>query len=561
MKKAVIYARYSCEKQTEISIEGQLEVCKKYAIEHDYYVVDIYIDRAVSGRTDQRDAFQKMLKDSALKSFEAVIVYKLDRFSRDKYESAIHRHTLRQNGVQLISAIENIPDTPEGIILESVLEGLNQYYSMELAQKVNRTFRIKRREGQFLGGRVTYGYRIENKRYIINEDEAAIIRDMFDMATKHCTLVEIRHKYPDFSSTRIHKILDNHKYVGALNHQGEVFENVIPSIVDEKTFALAQANLTQIPHNYHRYTDDYILSGKIYCGLCGKKMRGISGTSKGGEKYKYYGCKKPCELKQVSVESIETSIVDEIIDLLQSSTKQLAKSVVKILNAKLSDTDTTSLQKQKLSIERKINNIYEALENIGYDATLKLRLTQLQDQHDAVCAQMSRITNPTVTAAEIEKYLNQFIDGDYLDLHYKILKELVFKVVVFSDYFDVYFGTSNTPPQDYDCSHSDTNGSPKKRLSERIVFFTEILCPAQHGFAVRTPFSGLTRRSREFLTAPLLRRSAGLAYESPMGHQLISNRTLSFGWIFLYYICRILVQAMRFYRICLNSPSADAFRI
>lgn len=469
MKKAVIYARYSCEKQTEISIEGQLDECTKYAAQNGYQIIDTYIDRAISGRTDQRDAFQCMLKDSSLKAFEAVIVYKLDRFSRDKYESAINRHTLRQNGVSLLSAKENIPDTPEGIILESVLEGLNQYYSMELAQKINRTFRIKRREGQFLGGRVTYGYRIENKRYIINEDEATIIRDMFDMATKHCTLVEIRHKYPDFSSTRIHKILDNHKYVGALNHQGEVFENVIPAIVDEKTFALAQANLTQIPHNYHRYTDDYILSGKIYCGLCGKKMRGISGTSSGGDKYKYYGCKKPCELKQVSVESIETAIVDEIIEVLQSSTKQLAKSVVKILNKKLSDTDTVSLQKQKISIERKIKNVYEALENIGYDENLKIRLTQLQDQLDEICAQMSRLSNPTVTASEIERYLNQFIDGDYLDLRYKILKDLVFKVVVFPEYFDVYFGTSDTPPQDDDCSHSDTNGSPSLSLDEQSI--------------------------------------------------------------------------------------------
>ena len=164
--------------------------------------------------------------------------------------------------------------------------------------------------------------------------------------------------------------------------------------------------------------------------------------------------------------------MDEIIDLLQTSTKQLAKSVVKILNAKLSDTDTTSLQKQKISVERKINNIYEALENIGYDATLKLRLTQLQEQHDALCAQMARVSNPTVTVAEIEKYLNQFLDGDYMDLRYKILKELVFKVVVFPDYIDVYFGTSDTPPQADDCSHSDTNGSPKSTLLSAFLLLT-----------------------------------------------------------------------------------------
>lgn len=466
MKKAVIYARYSCEKQTEISIEGQLEECGKYALENSYEIVNTYIDRAVSGRTDQRDGFQQMLKDSALKSFEAVIVYKLDRFSRDKYESAINRHTLRQNGVALLSAKENIPNTPEGIILESVLEGLNQYYSMELAQKINRTFRIKRREGQFLGGRTPFGYRIENKRYIINEEEAVIVRDMFDMAIRQCTLVEIRHKYPDFSSTRIHKILENHKYVGALEHHGEVFEGVIPAIVDERTFALAQLNLTQTPHNYHRYSDDYILTGKMYCGLCGHKLRGVSGTSCTGDTYKYYKCKKPCELKQISSESIETAIIDELYDLLQSSTKQLAQSIVKVLNNKLKNTDTTSLQKQKTSVERKIKNVYEAIENIGYDETLKLRLTQLQDQLDNICIQIANANHTSSSATDIEKYLSQFLDGDFSVLRQKILKDLVSKVVVFPDYIDVYFSPTSTTPNKDCSSHCDTLGDPHIRLDE-----------------------------------------------------------------------------------------------
>lgn len=135
MKIAVIYARYSSERQTEQSIEGQLHDCNEYAEKNDIMIVDTYIDRAMTGTNDNHASFQKMLKDSAKRAWDYVIVYKLDRFSRDKYETAILRHTLNINGVRLVSAKENILDTPEGIILESLLEGMNQYYSAELYQK------------------------------------------------------------------------------------------------------------------------------------------------------------------------------------------------------------------------------------------------------------------------------------------------------------------------------------------------------------------------------------------------------------------------------------------
>ncbi len=137
MKTAVIYARYSCDQQTEQSIDGQLRVCEEYAKRNNILILNTYIDRAMTGTNDNRPDFQRMLKDSNRKEWDYVLVYKLDRFSRNKYETAIHKKTLRDNGVKVLSAMENIPDTPEGIILESLLEGMNQYYSAELAQKVS----------------------------------------------------------------------------------------------------------------------------------------------------------------------------------------------------------------------------------------------------------------------------------------------------------------------------------------------------------------------------------------------------------------------------------------
>ena len=180
MKKAVIYARYSSDNQSEQSIEGQIRVCNEYAERNNIMIIDSYIDRAMSGTNDRRPEFQRMISDSSKKEWDYVIVYKLDRFSRDKYETVVHRKTLRDNGVKLMSAMENIPDSPEGIILEGLLESMNQYFSAELSQKTKRGMRENRIKGYSQGGKTLYGYRVENKKIVIDEEEAAVLRYMFE---------------------------------------------------------------------------------------------------------------------------------------------------------------------------------------------------------------------------------------------------------------------------------------------------------------------------------------------------------------------------------------------
>ena len=124
--KAVIYARYSSDNQREESIEGQIRDCRAYAEYNGIEIVGEYIDRAFSAKTDDRPDFQRMIADSAKKLFDVVLVWKLDRFARNRYDSAFYRYTLRKNGVRLISVKENISDGPEGIILESMIEGFKR---------------------------------------------------------------------------------------------------------------------------------------------------------------------------------------------------------------------------------------------------------------------------------------------------------------------------------------------------------------------------------------------------------------------------------------------------
>ena len=177
----VIYARYSCERQTEQSIEGQLRECEEFAEKHDMTIVDTYIDRAISGTsTNHREAFLKMIADSEKHTFEGVLMYKMDRFARNRYDSAVYKAKLKKNGVRVYYAKEQIPEGPEGIILESLLEGMAEYYSAELSQKIKRGMRENALKGKATGGSTAIGYKITpDKTFAIDEDYADVVRHIF----------------------------------------------------------------------------------------------------------------------------------------------------------------------------------------------------------------------------------------------------------------------------------------------------------------------------------------------------------------------------------------------
>ena len=162
---AVIYARYSTDSQREESIEGQIRECTAYAEKNGFTVVKHYIDRAVSAKTDNRPQFQQMIKDSERGIFDVIIVWKLDRFARNRYDSARYKTQLKRNGVKLVSATEVISAGPEGIILESVLEGYAEYYSADLSEKVVRGMTENALKGIYNGGTIPFGYMIDETRH------------------------------------------------------------------------------------------------------------------------------------------------------------------------------------------------------------------------------------------------------------------------------------------------------------------------------------------------------------------------------------------------------------
>ena len=171
---AVIYARYSSERQTEQSIEGQIRYCTQYADQHGYKIVDTYIDRAISGTSDNRPQFQKMISDSAKGQFRYIIVWKLDRFARNRYDSAIYKNKLKNNNVKVLSATEGIGEGDESIILEAVLEAMAETYSRQLSQNVRRGLKESALKCKSTGGTIPLGYKIDGGNLVIDEKTAPI---------------------------------------------------------------------------------------------------------------------------------------------------------------------------------------------------------------------------------------------------------------------------------------------------------------------------------------------------------------------------------------------------
>lgn len=253
MKTAVIYARYSSNSQTEQSIEGQLRVCQQFAQTNDLLIVDTYIDRAMTGTNDNRAAFQKMLADSKKRQFNFVIVYKLDRFARNKFEAINNKQKLKENGVRILSAMENIPDTPEGSLMESLLEGFNQYFSEELRQKVNRGLKESWLKGNATGGNGLFGYDIVNKKYVVNAYETQIIQEIFTKYAQGYKAVAIAEELKMRGAKRkngkiidikyVYFILHNERYTGKVEHHGVIYDKIFPQIIsDELWLAVKSIN-------------------------------------------------------------------------------------------------------------------------------------------------------------------------------------------------------------------------------------------------------------------------------------------------------------------------------
>ena len=409
----------------------------------------------MSGTNDHRTDFQRMLKDSAKRAWDYVLVYKLDRFSRNKYETAMHKKTLRDNGVRLISATENIPDTPEGIILESLLEGMAEYYSAELSQKVKRGFRESREKGNYTGGVTLFGYRVRDKKVVIHPDEAQIVRQIFEdcAAGKMVkTIIEeleergVMNRGKPFARNTVYRLLANEKYAGICRYRDEIYTNIYPRIVSEEVFTLVKNKLETNKYGKHSPEIYYLLKNKLKCGYCGRPVQSEAGTSKNGMVMRYYKCsgKKResinCELQPIRKEELEKMVLDATYEALEEDQiSKIADGILETYKKQREDQSLARILEQELrDTERAIQNLLKALENGIVTSSTKERLEQLEKRKGEILEKLSierAREKLQITREEIVKYLSTAIrKGPRL-----LIDLLIREVVIWHDRLEIFY--------------------------------------------------------------------------------------------------------------------------
>jgi len=439
-ENAVIYARFSSSGQREESIEGQLRECKAFAERFDLNVIGEYCDHALTGTSDKRPEFQRMIRDSAKGQFTTVITWKSDRFARSRYDSAIYKAKLKQNGVRVLYAKESIPDGPEGIILESVMEGYAEYYSANLSQNVKRGLYDSALKRQTLGQK-TYGLRTASDgRYELDPATAPVVKRIFEEYASGKPAVEIykglnesgyRTNYGlPFNKNSLRRILKNKKYCGIYQYADIYDENGIPPIISKELFQQVQKLVEQHHEKPAAKKTDggFLLTGKLFCGHCGEPMTGDGGTSKTGRVYSYYTCnnrrQKKCDKQRAPKEWIEDLIIEYLAKIANDDNviQEFADRFMKWQEGEQKKTELHGLETKLKKVEAAIQNNMAVIDSGLVTDSIKSHLLELEAEKSVLQKSIAKekMREPVLERDTVVYFLERFRNGDTSDVGWRI---------------------------------------------------------------------------------------------------------------------------------------------
>ena len=509
-----LYLRYSSTGQSDQSIEGQLRDCRAFCKANHYRIVAIYVDRATTARKDveKRVHLMEMIADSAKQNWEYVIVWKLDRFARNRNDSAIMKMRLRKNGVKVLSATEHLTDSPESIILESVLEGMAEFFSAELSQKVTRGMRESALKCHSVGGHIPLGYKVENHKLVVDPDTAHIVQEAFSLYANGESVADICRKFnsagyktaknTEFNRSSFKAMFRNTRYIGTYAYKDIVIENGIPAIIDKELFETVQRRLSKTATAPARGKAkvDYLLSGKLFCGHCGASMNGESGAGRHGKVYHYYSCytkkrKLGCDKRPLKKDYIEGIVARDALNLL---TDQLIDEIADMAIRQseqdlINDTHIPQLTAQLSEVEKSITNITAAIEKGIASETLMNRLVQLEHEKKTLNKEIKTEEKFVyrIDRDQIVFWLSQFKYGNIEDEDFRRrLIDLLVNSVTVWDEPDGYkittaynltscktktFRVEKNPAAEeatgFDFGESECTKSPRNRLISRTFAF------------------------------------------------------------------------------------------
>ncbi len=473
--KTVIYCRFSSSSQNEQSIERQLKVCYEYASANGLTVVGEYIDRATTDTNDNRAEFKKLLDDSAKHMFSAVLVYALDRFGRNLHQSTHNEYKLQRNGVALLSATERFSDDPAGRLQRNMMMSFAQYYSDELREKVTGGKGISARKMQFTGGTIPLGYRIEDKRYVLNEETAPIVQAIFTMYASGKKVKEIcdymnergikTGRGAEYNKNSLRYLMQNKLYIGQFVYKGELLStDVIPRIVSDELFYTVGEILErnkQAPAKT-RARDEYILTPKLFCGECRKRglkdilMTGYNGTSKSGKPHFYYACNngrgsgKTCKKKIVRRSYIEDLVIEQCLAVLtDENIERIAAEIMAISEKTATNHELKRLQKLLKENVAATENLLKAVESGQATELLLQWLNQKSEEKANLQKQIDgeKAGRVELTQRDIMFFLNSLRHGDINDVEYRrmLVTVLVNQIYLEDDKLICIFNAESRP--------------------------------------------------------------------------------------------------------------------
>lgn len=497
VRHGAIYARYSSNNQRDESIEAQIRAIEEYAKRNNIQIVKVYVDKALTGTNDRRPEFQQMIEDSSKGLFDTLLIHKLDRFSRDKYDSAHYKRILKKNRVRLISVLENLDDSPESLILESVLEGLAAYYSKNLSREVMKGLRETAYQCRHTGGRPPIGYSVDpdSRKYIINEYEKGIVETVFSMYLNGYGYNQILSRLSEqgykgrtgrpIGKNTLLEILKNEKYTGVYifnqtdgkdafgqrnSNRKKADEDIIrieggmPILISKEEFNIVQEKIFQnkrAPGAY-KAKEMYLLSGLTVCGECLNRldkefsmMGNVKYSGRNKLKYVTYRCgnrdrTKECKNKELRREYIENYVIHELErrifndNAIPHLVKHLNEYQKSVYNSKKSDLQ--GFRKKLTEIDRQITNIIEAVSGGFTQSSFGVKLDKLENEKAQLEVQIAERQfskeHPLITEVELRQLFVEF--KEYISTRNvpeikKFIGSYVDKVIIYNEHVEVIF--------------------------------------------------------------------------------------------------------------------------
>ncbi len=383
--RCAIYTRKSCEEGLEQefnSLDAQRLSAENYIAsqEHEGWVLDptFYDDGGFSGGTLERPALQRLFQDIREDKIDCIIVYKIDRLTRSLLDFSRIIELFDEHNVSFVSVTQSFNTSNSmGRLMLNVLLSFAQYERELTSERIKDKLEASCKRGMWMGGNIPLGYDAKDRKLLINEKEAKIVRILFQNFAETASITETArelnnlgfstktwisnngklHKGQRFNKSNVRRILNNHLYIGKVKHKDKLFDGMHKPIIDDQIWQktrdlLSTNNKIQLPSS--RVTTAPLLKGIMNCGICGSKMTPTY-TTKQGKRYRYYICQSKhkgnndlCKVGRISANETESLVTDQVLNFLKKP-----EFIIHTINAKKDDLS-----------ENKIINSFKTIDKV-----------------------------------------------------------------------------------------------------------------------------------------------------------------------------------------------------